>query len=41
MDIRMFSLQKLEKEREDLVNNKDLASFKKELQKAKRRFRKL
>lgn len=36
MDIRMFSLQKLEKEREDLVNNKDLAAFKKELQKSKK-----
>jgi len=36
MDIRMFSLQKLEKEHEDLVNNKELASFKKELLKSKK-----
>ncbi|NCC81330.1 MAG: hypothetical protein EOM04_03570 [Clostridia bacterium] len=36
MDIRMFSLQKLEKEHEELVNNKDLASFKKDLQKSKK-----
>ena len=36
MDIRMFSLQKLEKEREELLKNKEVACQKKELQKSKK-----
>lgn len=40
MDIRLFSLQKLEKECENLINNEELADFKKELQNSKKEIQK-
>ena len=36
MDIKMFSIQKLEKEREDLIKNKEINILKKDLQNKKK-----